>query len=50
MSLSPKDLAVHYVEPADLGTEFKRLRVSEDGDFLDEWPAGFFDERDGELF
>jgi hypothetical protein len=50
VSLSPKDLAVHYVEPADLGTEFKRLRVSEDGDFLDEWPAGFFDERDEELF
>lgn len=49
-SLTPEDLAVHYVEQADISTEFKRLRVSEDGDFLDEWPAGFFDERDEELF
>ncbi|RLQ21562.1 hypothetical protein DWB85_12465 [Seongchinamella sediminis] len=48
--LYPEHLAVHYVEPAKKGTKFSRLRVSEDGDFLDEWPQGFFEERDDELF
>jgi hypothetical protein len=28
----------------------KRLRLSEDGQFIDEWPDGFFDERFDELF
>ena len=32
------------------GTHFKRLRIDSDGDFEDEWPDGFFDERDEELF
>ena len=50
VTLEPDDLAVHYVEPTDAGTEFKKLRVSSDGDFIDEWPHGFFDERDEELF
>lgn len=50
VTLEPDDLAVHYVEPTDRGTSFKQLRVTEDGDFLDEWPHGFFDERDEELF
>jgi len=49
-SLSPDDLAVHYVESGSEGTKFSQLRVSEDGDFIDEWPDGFFDERDEELF
>jgi len=48
--LYPEHLAVHYVEPAKEGTKFSRLRVSEDGDFLDEWPQGFFEERDDEVF
>jgi hypothetical protein len=48
--LQPEHLAVHYVEPTKQGTKFTRLRVSEDGDFLDEWPQGFFDERDDEVF
>ncbi len=49
-SLEPGDLSVNYVEPTDTGTKFRRLRITEDGDFLDEWPSGFFDERDEELF
>ena len=32
------------------GTKFKRLHIDDSGDFLDEWPDGFFDERDMELF
>jgi hypothetical protein len=49
-SIQPGHLAVHYVETTSQGTRFTRLRVSSDGDFLDEWPDGFFDERDSELF
>lgn len=50
VGLKPDDLAVHYVEPTVTATEFKKLRVNSDGDFIDEWPHGFFDERDEELF
>ena len=28
----------------------KHLRLDSDGDFLDQWPDGFFDERLDELF
>lgn len=31
-------------------TTYKKLRVSKDGDFLDRWPGGFFEERDLEIF
>ncbi len=55
-SLSPNELQVLYVLPA--GHELNRfsgaaiisLPVSEDGEFLDEWPNGFFEERSVELF
>ena len=49
-TLRIEDLSVQYVQPTPEGTRFKRLRVDSDGDFLDEWPNGFFDERDEELF
>lgn len=49
-ALKPDDVSVYYVQ-ADAGsTQMVRLRVSEDGDFLDRWPHGFFDERAEELF
>ncbi|MGN5517907.1 DUF3696 domain-containing protein [Halopseudomonas sp. Lyrl_26] len=31
-------------------TAYKHLRISKNGDFLDKWPEGFFEERDQELF
>jgi predicted ATPase len=43
-------VSVAYVQSSAEGTRFKRLRIDDKGDFLDEWPAGFFDERDQELF
>ncbi|MCB4435553.1 AAA family ATPase [Alteromonas sp. McT4-15] len=49
-ALTTEDLSVQYVQSNDGLTEFKHLRVSDDGDFIDEWPSGFFDERDEELF
>jgi predicted ATPase len=48
--LKPEDLSVIYVEGADDGVSFRPLRVDRDGDFLDQWPKGFFEERAGELF
>lgn len=49
-ALKPDDIAVHYVEPTSEGVRIKHLRVNEEGDFLDRWPRGFFEERAKELF
>lgn len=48
--ISPNDLSVQYVQSDNGFTRFQTLRVSDDGDFIDPWPSGFFDERDQELF
>ncbi len=44
-SLDPKDVSVLYVQNdgGDSSTA-QRLRLDEEGRFLDEWPDGFFDE------
>lgn len=49
--LRSDDVVVAYFDPKPDGTtSVKRLRISEDGEFIDRWPSGFFTERDGELF
>ena len=48
--LGPEDVAVIYAKPTEHGTELMELRISEDGDFIDKWPDGFFTERAKELF
>lgn len=48
--LKPEDLSVIYVEKTDYGVFFKRLEVDETGEFKDQWPGGFFEERAEELF
>lgn len=48
--LSPDDLSVIYVEASDEGVRFRPLRVDKEGEFLDRWPKGFFEERAEELF
>ncbi|PYE22961.1 putative AbiEii toxin of type IV toxin-antitoxin system [Rhizobium sp. PP-CC-3A-592] len=50
IGLSPDDLAVIYVESTDEGVRFRPLRVDREGDFIDRWPRGFFEERAEELF
>lgn len=51
LSLKCEDLVVLYVDPAPDGTStVKRLRVAHDGDFIDRWPRGFFEERWKDLF
>ena len=50
-SLKAEDIAVLYVDKTSDGTSnIMQLRLSEDGEFIDRWPHGFFTERDGELF
>ena len=51
-SLNPSDVSVLYVNPnapdAE-GSTISRLRLDEKGDFIDEWPDGFFEDGFGEL-
>lgn len=43
--ISPEDVSVLYVDPQDDGSStIQRLELDADGEFLDEWPDGFFDE------
>ncbi|MBY0287276.1 MAG: DUF3696 domain-containing protein [Mycobacteriaceae bacterium] len=50
-AITPDDVSVLYVDQDASGhTEVKKLRLDDDGDFVDEWPHGFFDERFDELF
>ena len=50
--IKPKDISVLYVDPNDESTEGSAiipLRMDENGDFIDHWPEGFFDEAFNEL-
>ena len=48
--IGPNDLSVVFVENGDDGVRFTPLRVDSEGEFIDRWPRGFFEERAGELF
>ena len=49
--LDSNDLVVLYVNPGMDGTsKVSRLRISPDGEFIDRWPKGFFEERWKDLF
>ena len=50
IGLSPDDLSVIYVESGDDGVSSGPLRVDREGEFIDRWPKGFFEERAEELF
>ena len=50
--IKPEDVSVLYVDPNDEsveGSEIIPLRMDENGDFIDHWPEGFFDEAFNEL-
>jgi hypothetical protein len=47
--LKPEDIAVYYVETSSNGASISRLNIDDEGEFEDEWPKGFFDEREEEL-
>jgi tRNA1(Val) A37 N6-methylase TrmN6 len=49
--LDPAHVSILYVDQdPDGNTSVQSLRLNSDGEFLDEWPHGFFDERLEELF
>jgi predicted ATPase len=43
-------ISVIYVEPTDHGSRVLTLRLDNKGDFIDEWPDGFFEEGFNEIF
>lgn len=47
--LRPSDVSVVFVERGPSGSRAQRLRLDERGEFIDEWPGGFFAERLREL-
>lgn len=48
--LTPQDIAVYYIQPTPDGARVELLEVDETGDFIFQWPNGFFEERAKELF
>lgn len=46
----PKDISIVYLEPGPGGVKSRKIEVSEDGEFVQRWPHGFFTERGEELF
>jgi len=49
-SLSPNALSIYFIEQGDEGISCHSIRVDQDGDFIDRWPKGFFNERVKELY
>lgn len=50
-AIRSKDVAVVFVEPmGDSGSRILNLRLDESGNFLDEWPGGFFEDSFAEMF
>ncbi len=50
LRIEADEVCVLYFDPTPEGTTtVKRLRITEDGEFMDRWPRGFFGERDMEL-
>ena len=49
LQLTPDDLSVLYIDQASDGMRVNHLRVDENGQFMDEWPEGFFEEGFNEI-
>ncbi|MYC06243.1 MAG: DUF3696 domain-containing protein [Chloroflexi bacterium] len=47
--INSEDVSVLYVNPGQNGSTIEVLRLDEEGDFIDAWPHGFFDEGFNEL-
>jgi len=48
--LTPDDVLVLYVDHSNEGSACLELRLDSEGDFIDEWPDGFFEEGYKEIF
>ncbi|RJP27757.1 MAG: DUF3696 domain-containing protein [Candidatus Omnitrophota bacterium] len=49
-SLKPDQVSVYYIKQKESNVEVIPLRIDKEGEFIDRWPHGFFDERAEELF
>ncbi|VVN71075.1 hypothetical protein PS726_00419 [Pseudomonas fluorescens] len=49
-TISPNDVSVIYVEATSRGSKVLEIPLDKDGDFMVDWPDGFFEERLKELF
>lgn len=49
-TISPDDVSVLYVEATSRGSKVLEIPLDKDGDFMVDWPDGFFEERLKELF
>lgn len=49
-SLTPSELSIYFIEQGDAGISCQPIRVNQEGDFIDRWPRGFFNERMKELY
>lgn len=48
--VKPSDISIVFLSSSDDGVQASHLKITDDGDFSEDWPGGFFDERDEELF
>jgi len=48
--LMPEDVSIIYVDRSAEGSICVELRLDNDGDFIDKWPQGFFEEGYNEIF
>ena len=42
--LKPEHVKIYYILPNSLGHRVESIRLNEKGEFLDDWPKGFFEE------
>lgn len=48
--VAPDQVQIVYLRPTERGTELHCIGVTDEGDFSEKWPDGFFPERGEELF
>lgn len=48
--LTPAEVGINFIEQRGGRVTVSSIRVTEDGEFMDRWPRGFFTERAEELF
>lgn len=48
--ITPEDVAILFVEPTEQGSVVRQIRLDEEGQLIDAWPGGFFEEGFKERF
>lgn len=47
--LTPEKIVIHFVETDENGMKLTSIHIDKEGEFIDQWPKGFFEEREDEL-